>query len=684
MAQHELTAGNYGDAIRVLDACRPQPDTVDRRSWEWHYLKNSTRSEQFSFSASPHWVWDVAVSRDGRYLATAVGIPFLPEANTTPGELALWDANTGQLVRKFRGHTGTVRHVTFSPDGRLLATSAYDRTVRIWNIADGKPIGPPSPGTNQPVQFGTFFGDSTRCWFTSDSQSLVFESPTGWMRRNVSTSECKPLPAMSGLADRSSDGRLGVFRRGDFHIDVLSLSDLRSVGQFDSTEGISRATVSPDGKSLMIAISERVELYDLSTARRVRVLSGPTQWVESIAISPDATRMAAVGVDRAVYVWEMNRPFQETYYGHQAEIRSLAFSPDSKQLTTCDRAGQVITWDLTRRPRQQLVVGNASSSGLFGIGLDADGRNALIVYAGQNLRSYDMAGNLQFERHLAGLTKKVKYPRNDIQFSADGANLFGPLDDDRTVARRWNTATGEIQHDYRGHRLPIAGIAVNQNGQRLATCALAKRGDEWTGELSVWDVDTGTRLHEFSNEPIAGLALSANGNRLAGANLAGQIIVWDLVSGRELWRQRAAKNADDDELYPVWIFGIAFSPDGQTLATGGFVDGVVRMWKAETGQPHLSPLETRPSLTGVTFTPDGRRVVAAGYDSEIRMWDVATGQLAIVLPPPTGPRPGDIAFTARPVFSQRNQRMAMIEWRGFVAAWDGHIAPDHIPPTSNP
>ena len=88
---------------------------VDRRSWEWHYLKNSTKSEQFSFSASPHWVWDVAVSRDGRYLATAVGIPFLPEANTTPGELALWDANTGQLVRKFSGHTGTVRHVTFQP-----------------------------------------------------------------------------------------------------------------------------------------------------------------------------------------------------------------------------------------------------------------------------------------------------------------------------------------------------------------------------------------------------------------------------------------------------------------------------------------------------------------------------------------------------------------------------------------
>ena len=385
-AQHELTAGNYGDAIRVLDACRPQPDAIDRRSWEWHYLKNSTKSERLSFRASLTWVWDIAVSPDGRYLATAAGTPFFPEAKTMPGELALWDANTGQLIRRLHGHSGTVRHVQFSPDGRYLGSSGYDRMVRIWNIADGHPIGAPSPGTNQPIQFGTFFGDSTRCWFTSDSQSLVFESPEGWMRRNVATGELSSLPAMNGLADRSSDGRLGVFRRDDFHLDVLSLADLKPVGQFNCTEGISRATVSPDGKLLMIAIGDRVELYDLATGRRQCVLAGPTQWIESMAISPDGSRMAAVGVDRAVYVWETRRPFHETYYGHQAEIRSLAFSPDSKQLTTCDRAGQVITWDLTRRPRQQLVVENASSSGIFGVGLSQDGEEALVVYEGQRLR----------------------------------------------------------------------------------------------------------------------------------------------------------------------------------------------------------------------------------------------------------------------------------------------------------
>jgi hypothetical protein len=64
-------------------------------------------------------------------------------------------------------------------------------------------------------------------------------------------------------------------------------------------------------------------------------------------------------------------------------------------------------------------------------------------------------------------------------------------------------------------------------------------------------------------------------------------------------------------------------------------------------------------------------VAASGYDSEIRMWDVTTGNLAIVLPPPSGQRRGDIAHTARPVFSHRNNRLALVDSRGYIGCWNG-------------
>jgi WD40 repeat protein len=178
---------------------------------------------------------------------------------------------------------------------------------------------------------------------------------------------------------------------------------------------------------------------------------------------------------------------------------------------------------------------------------------------------------------------------------------------------------------------------------------------------------------------VVGLALDPDGRRVCGVNRRGEVIVWDVASGREMWRHQGHM-VDEDPSAVVFVFGIAFSPDGRLLATGGYEDGIVKVWQAETGEPVLSGLSARPPLTGVAFTPDGRRVVAAGYESEVRMWDVATGHLAIVLPPPTGQRAGDIAFTARPVFSLRQQRMAMLDWRGAIAIWDGRVAADAPPP----
>src|SRR5262249_38133313 len=90
VAHHELRTGNQREAGRGLDAYRPSRNETDRRCWEWHYLNNLSRSAKLSFRASEQWVWDVAYSPDGRWLATAAGSAF-PQTDLTPGEIALWD-----------------------------------------------------------------------------------------------------------------------------------------------------------------------------------------------------------------------------------------------------------------------------------------------------------------------------------------------------------------------------------------------------------------------------------------------------------------------------------------------------------------------------------------------------------------------------------------------------------------
>ena len=61
---------------------------------------------------------------DGRWIASA------GEDST----VKVWDSHTGTLVRSFRGHTGLVSSVAFSPDGRRLISGSRDHTVKVWDV----------------------------------------------------------------------------------------------------------------------------------------------------------------------------------------------------------------------------------------------------------------------------------------------------------------------------------------------------------------------------------------------------------------------------------------------------------------------------------------------------------------------------------------------------------------------
>jgi WD40 repeat protein len=182
-----------------------------------------------------------------------------------------------------------------------------------------------------------------------------------------------------------------------------------------------------------------------------------------------------------------------------------------------------------------------------------------------------------------------------------------------TEVKVWDAQTGQEVVTYKGNVGEIKSVAFSPDGKRLASAAETWRVD---GEIKVWDVETGQELHTLPGVGTS-VAFSPDGRRIAGAGKqsidpqplsgSGEVKVWDAQTGLELLNLQG---------HTTRVANVAFSPDGQRLASGG--DGEVKMWDAQTGQ-QLFVLDDRNGKGWglyLAFSRDGRWLVA-----DRQLWD---------------------------------------------------------------
>ncbi|MEJ7638653.1 MAG: hypothetical protein WKF75_11920 [Singulisphaera sp.] len=123
------------------------------------------------------------------------------------------------------------------------------------------------------------------------------------------------------------------------------------------------------------------------------------------------------------------------------------------------------------------------------------------------------------------------------------------------------------------------------------------------------------RLHGHRGT-VQGVAFSPDGRRLASGGVDGTVRLWDTATRREVLTLRARPLRA--------VVGVAFRPDGQHLASG-CGDGTARVWDPATGKEILTLRGHEGAVTGVAYSRDGRRLATAGRDGTARM-DTTTGQ----------------------------------------------------------
>ena len=313
--------------------------------------------------------------------------------------IRLWDVATGRPIgNPLTGHTDQVLSVAFSPDGKTLASGSVDDTVRLWDVATGRPIGQPLTGHAGAV-------DSVA--FSPDGKTLA-----------------------SGSAD-----------------DTIRLWDVatgRPIGQplTGHTDEVNSVAFSPDGKTLASgSLDDTVRLWDVATGRPIgKPLTGHTEAVWSVAFSPDGKTLASGSSDDTVRLWDVatGRPIGQPLTGHTGQVYSVAFSPDGKTLASGSRDDTVRLWDVaTGRPIGNPLTGHTEA--VWSVAFSPDGKTLASGSFDHTIRLWDVATGRPIGQPLTGHTGSV----NPVAFSPDGKTLASgsTYGADDTV-RLWDVVTG--------------------------------------------------------------------------------------------------------------------------------------------------------------------------------------------------------------------------------------------------
>jgi len=217
----------------------------------------------------------------------------------------------------------------------------------------------------------------------------------------------------------------------------------------------------------------------------------------------------------------------------------------------------------------------------------------------------------------AGILSGHKATVNSIAYSPDG-KWMASGSQDKTV-RLLDANTGEHIRTLSGHRGAVYSVAFRPDSKILAAAS-------W-GSVYLWETNTGRKLRELDQRPIVKadtphiytVAFSPDGNTIVTGGFYGTLFLWDVDTGRRLRRFNQTPKV---RIEMASLYRVAFSPDGNTIAGTNF--GHIYLWDANTTrEPKI--LSRQGFSSSVTFSPDGKRVASIGQ-SEIIMWDTITGQ----------------------------------------------------------
>lgn len=601
----------------------------------------------------------------------------------TPSITLQWSTmgETVSLERTLSGHTGEVRFVTLTKDGKR-AVSVSANCIKVWNLSDGAEI--------QTIQDRVGYTSSVA--ITQDGHFAVCapwdKTPTVWDLIN-GKQQCTLIGHTDWVRHLAvtPDGHQVVSASSDGTLKVWDISTGRELQTFHGhTSGVTALALTVDGRKVVSASTDRtLRVWDIERGTELHTLKGHLGWIDAIEVTTDG-RLVSVSNDGTLKVWDLARGMEMhtlidqggsvtaiavtadgrrlisafgnnilkvwdlatgtelyTLGGQTGRTTAVAITPDGRKTVSAADDGTLMVWDLAIEDEPYILRGHAFA--VRALTVTPDGRRAISASDDHTLKVWDLTGQTQNLQPLLSHTG----PTNTVAVASYGRKVISAASDG--TLRVWDLQNGAAMQTIQGHTDSVIAVATTPDGRRAVSAARS-------GSLKVWDLERGAELYtlEGSSGSVAALVVTPDGQYAHSVwgdltyrtcNLRNGTELRTILGQTDSVRAVAvtpdglsAVSAADDGRLIAWdltrrtepntisrragmVDALAVTPDGRWAVTAAR-DNVLRVWDI-AGKAQLCALYGHLSaVTAVAVTPDGRRAVSASYDRTIKVWDLAT------------------------------------------------------------